>query len=264
MISGPVLKYPGAKWTIGEWILSFVPKHRIYLEPFFGSGALFFTKHPSEIETINDINGDVVNLFCVIRNNPEKLAELVEMTPWARDEYYKSYEKSEEPIEAARRFLVRCWMAFGTKTSDRTGWRNDIQGRKYISCPNRWKVVPNRIIETALRLKDAQIENQPAVQLIKRYNFKDVFVYADPPYPLSTRSGRMYANEMLDEDHLELLETLKEHKGPVIIFGYACKLYDEILKGWRRETRKTLAELAREREEVLWMNDKVFSEGTLF
>src|SRR5690554_1056987 len=108
----PVLKYPGSKWNIAKWIISFMPPHTTYLEPFFGSGAVFFQKPPSKVEMINDIDGNVVNLFRVIREHPEELAALIEMTPWARDEYYASYEKTGDSLEDARRFLVRCWQAF--------------------------------------------------------------------------------------------------------------------------------------------------------
>ena len=90
----PVLKYAGAKWRIADWISGFFPPHEIYLEPFFGSGAVFFRKAPARLETINDIDGNVVNLFRVLREQPEQLAALIELTPWARDEYYSSYEKN--------------------------------------------------------------------------------------------------------------------------------------------------------------------------
>lgn len=125
----PVLKYAGAKWRIADWISGFFPPHEIYLEPFFGSGAVFFRKAPARLETINDIDGNVVNLFRVLREQPEQLAALIELTPWARDEYYSSYEKTGEPVEDARRFLVRCWQAFGTMTAARTGWRHSATGR---------------------------------------------------------------------------------------------------------------------------------------
>ena len=112
----PVLKYPGAKWSIVKWILGFMPEHEVYLEPFFGSGAVFFNKRPARIETINDIGSDVVNLFRVIRTKTDELAALIEMTPWARDEYLESYYKTGDELEDARRFLVRCWQAYGTRT----------------------------------------------------------------------------------------------------------------------------------------------------
>ena len=82
-----ILKYPGGKWRIAEWIISYFPEHKVYLEPFFGSGACFFNKQPSYIETINDMNGDIVNLFRVCRDYPEELAEKINLTPFSRDEF---------------------------------------------------------------------------------------------------------------------------------------------------------------------------------
>ena len=82
-----LLKYPGSKWRVADWIISHFPEHKVYCEPFFGSGAVFFNKSSVYIETINDIDGDVVNLFRVCRERPEELARLIEMTPFARDEF---------------------------------------------------------------------------------------------------------------------------------------------------------------------------------
>src|SRR5690606_6650859 len=107
-----ILHYPGSKWSMAEWIIDHMPPHQTYLEPFFGSGAVFFTKPPSALETINDIDGDVVNLFRVIRDRPDELARLVDWTPYSREEYYNPYQTGGglDDLERARRFLVRCWM----------------------------------------------------------------------------------------------------------------------------------------------------------
>ncbi len=262
--AAPVLKYPGAKWNLAQWIISYFPPHTTYLEPFFGSGAVFFNKKPSRVETINDIDGNVVNLFKMIRERPEELSRLIEFTPWARDEYRASYDKTGDELEDARRFLVRCWQAFGTRLCDRTGWRHNIQGPNGGLSSN-WFYMPKNILKVAQRLKTVQIENQPAVNLIERYNQPDVLIYADPPYPLNTRTGKMYAQEMTDQDHIELLEALDKHPGPVILSGYSCDLYDIRLKQWQKVTRKALAEKGQIREEVLWINP-VASEAnrTLF
>lgn len=126
-----VLRYPGAKWVLSKWICDNLPPHEVYLEPFFGSGAVFFGKEPCRTETINDLDGDVVNLFKVIRESTEELCEVVSLTPWARDEYYNSYQcDSSNEVERARVFLVRCWQAFGTRTGQRSGWRNRTIGQK--------------------------------------------------------------------------------------------------------------------------------------
>jgi DNA adenine methylase len=250
----PVLRYPGAKWNLSEWVIKHLPPHTTYLEPFFGSGAIFFNKHPSHLETINDIDGNVVNLFKIVRDRHQELAELIEMTPWARDEYLESYSKTGDPLEDARRFIVRCWQAHGTRTNGKTGWRNDVQGKQGSSVSKVWRNVPERILTVADRLKHAQIENRPALEIIATYKFPEVLIYADPPYVLNTRSGKMYAHEMTNDDHAKLLETLKEHPGPAVLSGYECPLYDSILNDWTRKTCRAIAEGGREREEVIWLN----------
>ncbi|OPA77452.1 DNA methyltransferase [Paenibacillus selenitireducens] len=253
-----ILHYPGSKWNLAQWIIDHMPQHGTYLEPFFGSGAVFFNKPSSKIETVNDMDGDVVNLFKVIRDRADDLIREVEWTPYSREEYYASYEPDPEAdeLERARMFLVRCWMARGGKTSDRTGWKHNIDASK---CPNsnmpiQWSRVPERISMVTDRLRGVQIEQQAAVDLIKRYNNKDVLIYADPPYILSTRSKRLYKHEMKDHDHIALLEVLDDHPGPVLLSGYAHELYDERLKHWTRETKSATAEMGRIRTEVLWIN----------
>lgn len=104
-----ILHYPGSKWSMANWIISHFPEHKVYLEPFFGSGAIFFRKQPSVLETINDIDSNVTNLFKVIRDYPEKLAEIVNWTPLSREEYYNSFDADpNDAIERARVFLIRC------------------------------------------------------------------------------------------------------------------------------------------------------------
>ena len=250
----PVLKYPGAKWKLAEWIISYMPKHTTYLEPFFGSGAVFFNKLPSKVETINDIDGNVVNLFRVIRERPDELAALIEMTPWARDELKNCQPLAECDLENARRFIVRCWQTYGSGPARSKSWKDDVTtGQQGLA--KTWASVPKRILTLADRLKMALIENMPAIEIVRRYHSKTVLIYGDPPYPRGTRNGRMYAHEMTDADHIELLDALDAHPGPVILSGYACELYDSRLKLWRRETHKAQAEKGQIREEVLWMKN---------
>ena len=251
----PILKYPGAKWRLSNWIIDNMPVHKVYLEPFFGSGAVLFNKAPSGIETVNDLDGNVVNLFRVIRNRPKELRELIELTPWARDEYYDSYSKTGDELEDARRFLVRCWQAFATRTGYRSGWRHSAQGQ----CPNmpeQWAKVPSRISEVADRLKHVQIENMDAIKLITKYNSENVLIYADPPYMPDTRGNGIYACEMTEEQHNQLISALVSHKGSVIISGYDNALYNNRLCGWRKIYKSTSAERGQTKQEVLWLNGK--------
>ncbi|MEK4148940.1 DNA adenine methylase [Robertmurraya sp. FSL W8-0741] len=248
-----ILHYPGSKWSMSDWIISHFPEHQTYLEPFFGSGAVLFSKKRSQLETVNDLDGEVVNLFRIIRERPDELARAIILTPHSREEYYQSYLDAEDDLERARRLIVRLWQGRGGKTSHRTGWRSMIEMNGPLP-GKEWLKFPEKISAVAERLIGVQIENQPAVELIKRYSRQSVLIYADPPYILATRTTSSYKHEMSEDDHEELLATLEEHPGPVILSGYSHPLYDERLKHWRRETKRAKAEAGAIREEVLWIN----------
>ena len=214
-----IAKYPGSKWSLSEWIIRFFPKHHSYLEPFFGSGAVLFNKPRSHIETVNDLDKNVVNLFECIREDPKKLAEMVYMTPYARMVYEKAYEEiPEDKFEAALNFYIRLNMGHGFRTSgERVGWKNDVQGRERAYATKDWCDLPEKIMQAAERLRGVQIENRPAVDVIQRFNHSNVLVYGDPPYVLSTRHGKQYRFEMDDPAQDDLLDVLLAHKGPVIL-----------------------------------------------
>ncbi|TQI68981.1 DNA adenine methylase [Clostridium sp. KNHs216] len=252
-----VLKYPGAKWRIADWIIGHMPEHKSYLEPFFGSGAVFFRKEPSRIETINDLDGQIVNLFSRIREDPERLAGMVATTPYARQEYYSAFDSpTEDPFEQARLFLLQCWQGHGFRTYCRSGWKNDVAGREYAYAVRYWNQLPEWVMQACWRLKDAQIECRPAVDVIQRFNRPDVLIYADPPYLLSTRKmKKQYACEMTDTDHAELLKVLLQHKGPVLLSGYDNDLYNDMLSGWQKDQILTTAEKGLRRTETLWIKE---------
>lgn len=248
-----ILHYPGSKWSMADWIINYFPEHQTYLEPFFGSGAVLFSKQRSQLETVNDLDGEVVNLFKVIRERPDELAYAIRFTPHSREEYYESYLEAEDDLERARRLIVRLWQGRGGKTSHRTGWRSMIEMNGPLP-GKEWLKFPTKIAAVAERLIGVQIENQSAVDLIKRYSRQNVLIYADPPYILSTRTTSSYKHEMTEENHEELLGVLIEHPGPVVLSGYTHPLYDDLLKDWRRETKRAKAEAGAIREEVLWIN----------
>ena len=250
-----VLKYPGSKQRIAGWIISQMPQHHSYLEPFLGSGAVLLNKPKSAIETVNDLDLDVVTLFRLIRERPEELARCLYATPYSRHEYEGALIQADDELEQVRRFLVRCWQGHGFKTNGKkVGWKNDVQGREAAYAVRNWNRLPGRVMEVVERLKDVQIEQRPAVELIRRFNHKGVLIYADPPYLLQTRSGAMYKYEMTDQDHIELLEALLQHKGSVMLSGYDNPLYREYLRGWHTESIKSATEYGSPRTETLWMN----------
>lgn len=252
-VHNAILKYPGGKWRIAEWIISHFPEHKVYLEPYFGSGAVFFKKEPCYIETINDINGDIVNLFRVCRDYPEELAKLINLTPFSRDEFTACYAKSETPVEQARRTLVRYHQSFGTSNSTKNSWRN-VQQYGGPRTATMWNNLPGIIVEVCSRLKEAQIENTDALALINRYNDEKTLIYCDPPYLQSIRKRNMYEYEMSDMDHLELIAALKNSSSKIILSGYENDLYDFYLRDWNKDSIETTAQMGKKRTELLWMN----------
>lgn len=247
-----ILNYPGSKWTMANWIVSLMPPHKTYLEPFFGSGAVFFNKPRSYVETLNDIDSRIVNFFEVCRDQPEELMRVVNLTPLSREEYENSYEVSPDPVEDARRTLVRSWQAIGGETSDRTGWRSLIEPNGKTAA--EWGNLSGRIIEVARRLKNAQIEHQVAITLLERYSRPNVLTYVDPPYLLSTRSKRHYAHEYTDADHEALLDTLMDFKGNVILSGYESDMYNRMLHGWDKAHFEVSVETGGRAVETIWTN----------
>lgn len=251
-----IVKYPGSKWSLAKWIIDFFPEHHSYLEPFFGSGAVLFNKLRSHIETVNDLDGNVVNLFECIRTDPEKLAHYIYWTPYSREIYDQTYLKiPKNKFEAAANFYIRLNMGHGFRTNgEKVGWKNDVQGRERAYAAQDWVHYPEKIMQTAERLRGVQIENRSAVEVIKRFNYPNVLIYCDPPYMLSTRHGRQYRYEMDDKDHQELLEVLLQHKGYVIISGYDTVLYNSMLIGWAKRETEAYSQVCSKKREIIWMN----------
>lgn len=248
-----LLKYPGSKWKISEWILCHFPKHKVYLEPYFGSGACFFNKQPAYIETVNDLDGDIVNLFRVCRESPADLARLISLTPFSREEFADCYDRSDDPIEQARRTLVRYHQSFGSTNSSKNSWRN-VQTYGGPRCATMWNDLPDTVQSVAARLKEAQIENTDAITLIERYNHPQTLIYIDPPYLTELRKPYMYKHEMTDNDHVKLLETIRKSKSMVILSGYDNELYNEALSDWYSDTYTSQAQTGQLRTEKIWMN----------
>lgn len=248
-----VLKYPGSKARLASWICSYIPKHDVYVEPFAGSLAVLFQKSRSRIETVNDLHGEVVNFFKVLRDNHGELERLIAFTPYSREEYDSAYQEADNEVERARRFCVRCWQGFGCANLYHNGFKSGQQ-KNSPNPAKAWAKLPEIMAQAAERLKGVQIENLPALELLKRYDTPDVFIYADPPYLHGTRKNYLYKYEMTDRDHEKLLEALLFHQGPVMVSGYDNDLYNQYLKGWRKVQKDTRAEGGLKRTETLWMN----------
>lgn len=254
------LHYPGSKRRIAPWIISHMPQHHSYLEPFFGGGAVLFEKKPAPIETINDLDGDVVNFFRTIRNpeSRKQLSEWLTYTPYAREIYDEIFlTQPRDQIEQAGYFTIRSMQSHGFRLTEKCGWKQDVHGREAAYAVRSWNELPEVLEEMASRLKGVQIECRPALDVIRAYSHPRVLIYADPPYVLSTRNRKQYRHEMTDQDHVELLETLLQSKAKVMLSGYDCDLYNDYLAGWHKEQIPTRAQNSLPRTETLWMNYEI-------
>jgi len=248
------LRYPGSKWSIAPLIVGQFAPHYHYVEPYFGSGAVFFTKPVSPHELVNDVNALAINFFRVLRDRTDDLVFALEATPWSRAEYDASHILTDDPLEDARRFVTRIWQAHASDLAKKTGWKNRGSKQSARGMSVRWQRVPAELAELAGRLKDAEIECRPALEVIRRFSTRDTLIYADPPYLMETRTQRLYAYEMTVDEHVEMLAALKEHPGPVVLSGYDNALYNEHLSDWKKVSVKPpKVEKQAERVEALWV-----------
>lgn len=207
-----------------------------------------------------EMDSDVVNLFRCIQKNPERLARAVMTTPFSREEYDLQFKIPEGAVNIdsctrAVRFLIKCWQGHGFRTNGtKVGWKNDVQGREKMYALWNWYRLPEWIIEVAERFRKVQIENRSAFEVIERFDYPNVFAYLDPPYLLSTRTGKQYAHEMNNADHEELLKLINKSKAKIMISGYESDMYNEYLCKWKKAEFRSCAEHGKPRIETVWMN----------
>lgn len=261
-VKRPVLRYHGAKFRIASWLLQFFPPHRCYVEPFGGAAGVLLQKPRAYAEVYNDLDGDVVNFFRVLRNpvQREALIRACQLTPYARTEFEEAWEPTEDAIERARRLAVRAQMGFGSAgaTKGTTGFRIDTK-RAYGTAQHHWVEYPEAIAAAGQRFTGVLVENMPAVDVMRLHDAEDTLHFVDPPYVHSTRvrgagKARYYRHEMTDEEHRELLHGLQ---GMVVITGYDNAIYRELLANWELHTTTALISAGRgsaTRTECAWLN----------
>ncbi|MFC0227435.1 DNA adenine methylase [Serratia aquatilis] len=266
-IKAPAIRYHGGKFRLAKWITGFFPPHRCYVEPYGGAASVLLRKPRSHAEVYNDLDGEIVNLFRVLRDplDNHRLRTLCALTPYSRDEFNLAYEPTENRIEKARRLVVRATMGFGSAAAtadNKTGFRSDTK-REYSTAQQIWASYPDNLAAIGERLISVLIENRPALQVINDHDSEKTLHYIDPPYLPQTRhrwrrTGYAYRFEMTEQEHIELLEPVGKVKGMVIISGYDSELYNDILTGWRKETK--IAQVSAgtggtsKRTECLWIS----------
>lgn len=226
-----------------------------------GGGSVLLRKPRSYAEVYNDLDAEIVNLFRVLRDEAlaPRLITLLELTPFAREEFKAAYVVSDDPVERARHLVVLSFMGFGSNAHAKrsTGFRSNTT-RSGTTPAYDWQHYPGALRITVERLQGVVIENRPALEVAAQHDGEDTCHYFDPPYVQETRARfdmqRAYVHELADDGHAELLAFLPTLKGSVLLSGYPHATYDAALPGWRRLEKKSHADGARPRVECLWLN----------
>jgi DNA adenine methylase len=271
--------YFGGKSRIAPWIAGLLPKHRTYAEPYFGSGAVLFAKRPSHTEIVNDLDGELVNFFRVLRERPGDLERACRLTPYARAEYEAcQLDPSLDDLERARRWFVRVNMSI-SHTPRNTGFAiaRAADGGGGSDHAHKFARYVARFAAAAARLQCVQVDNRPALDVIAKHDHPNTAFYVDPPYALevrSLRSKRRGTDYRVDgaepEQHRALAEALHACRGAVLLSGYDGGLYRELYADWWRVDRRVMVPTgngsgrgAKWNTEVVWSNRPLAVQGAL-
>lgn len=253
-----ILKYPGAKCGLAAQLIPLLPSgFTRYCEPFCGSAAVYFhLPYQPEHVLLNDIDGEIVNLFRALMEKPEELCRAVALTPWS----YEEFQSAQRPkgrrssVERARQFLVRTWQGNTQRLlSGSSGW--SCFALSQPGTYRKWSDVPDRLQEAVARIQAAHIDRRDALKTISRVNSPETLLYVDPPYVLETRKGRgHYVHEIDLSYHERLLQALISFRGAVVLSGYDHPLYNDVLSSWYRTEIPTRSNPYNHRFEIVWRN----------
>jgi DNA adenine methylase len=260
----------GGKFSHLDWLLPLLPSCMHYCEPFGGSAAVLLNRSPSPIETYNDVDGELVNFFRVLRQDKDQLIEAIGLTPFSREEFELSLQTdvTVSDLERARRFFVRARQV-------RTGLAQTASSGRWAHClltsragmagaVSRWLGSVEGLSEIAQRLLRVQIEHAPAKTVIERYDSTETFFYCDPPYPHDSRGdSHAYGYEMSEQQHRELANLLHQVEGRVAISGYASPLMNTLYSDWQciSAPSKMAHSIKKMRTEMLWINYTIEGAG---
>lgn len=269
----PPFTYFGGKTRLGPQIAALLPPHEHYVEPFAGSLAVLLAKPRSPMETVSDLDGEIMNFWRVLRDRPADLERACFLTPHARAGHAEAFTPADDDLERARRLWVL--LTQGRSGQRRaTGWRHyqDPRGSSH-SMPDYLRAYAGRMAAAAARIAGVSLECLPALEMISRYGrHRDVLIYADPPYLDSVRlskcRGDSYLHEMRgEEDHRQLAAALNTARAAVVLSGYDSPLYLDLYDGWHRTELTGYTGNGHpgsgRRTEVLWSN-RPFPQASLF
>lgn len=261
-----VFGWYGGKFSHLDWLLPLLPESHHYCEPFSGSAAVLLNRKPSPVETYNDIDGEVVNFFRILRDHGPELERAISLTPFSREEFHRAIigmrnGEGAADIERARQFYIRARQTRTglAQTATLGRWANckDTTRSGMSGVVSRWLGGVVALPDICARLLRVQIENRPALDVIRLYDKKDTLFYCDPPYLHTTRGdSKAYGFEMDEGEHIALAACLQKCKGKVALSGYRNALMDKLYKGWRRfdAPLRMAHSIKQVRQECVWMN----------
>jgi DNA adenine methylase len=278
------LKWHGAKFYMAARIIKRMPPHLSYIEPYFGSGQVLFARDPKDrrlwwtgrtsdsrvpdgvIEVANDLHSNLMNFYSVLKdaNTFQALQHRLTLTQHSEDEWRAAVrllaQLDGDPVVRAAAFFTCVRQSLsGRMDAYAPVGRTRLRGGREEGV-NAWWSAIDGLPEAHRRLQDVRVLNRPALEVIQSEDTRESFCYCDPTYVHATRTAtKVYDHEMSEKDHRELLDTLRNCKGKVILSGYANDLYDHVLRDWNRESfdrPNNAAGGKRKRRmiEVLWCN----------
>ena len=256
----------GGKFSHLDFLLPNLPDDAVHFcDVFGGSAAVLINREPAPVETYNDLDSELVNFFATLRDleHGERLLKEIALTPFSREELVLACtpEPGLDNVERARRFYVRARQTRTglAQTSSEGRWAHCILTSRsgMAGAVSRWLGAIDGLPPIIDRLMRVQIENAPALEVIRRYDTPQTLFYLDPPYVHGSRGDKhAYYGEMTDDDHIELADLLRQIKGRAAISGYRNDLYDSLYADWYRmdAPEKICHSVRQPRRESLWMN----------
>lgn len=261
----PLVRYHGGKGHLYKWILNNFSSHEVYVEPFGGGASVLLNKEPSTKEIYNDLEQSIFNLFSIVQKRVSDLVEILKPIPHKKEIYLENLETYRSSEFFSLSSLEKAKVTYIVLRQSRAGTATTYSWSKRIckGIPEEeygWESSKENIINIHNRIKNVELYNKSAIDIIKQYDSTETFFYLDPPYLDSTRvSKKVYKKEMTIEDHILLLDLINQVKGKIMLSGYSSQLYDQKLSSWNKRTKSSVLHSSHSKKktqktECLWLN----------
>jgi DNA adenine methylase len=260
-----LVKYPGGKSYLCNWIISLFPKNyenMIYVEPAVGGGSIILNKKPSTTEVINDINDNLINIYYAIKLCFNEFVNQLKFLTYDEETFKEALINSNLPfddlIDAAVNEYTLLRISRGALKKNfaySNRLRNNLPGDQ-----NAWETSIDNLYNIRERLKNVEVKNRDFREILSKYTNENTFIYIDPPYMKSTRVSKdIYDHEFSERDHQDLLGLIIDSKISILISGYSSNLYNTKLKDWNRHQKIVISNSGQTKTkgfktEILWAN----------